>query len=125
MTLDVTIGKLKGTRYLDQCPNAETDISNPKLSYWSRESYRSGSTEFWSFWLNKNAKLAKIYMNMRKNPWTNDFDRSKLKPFEKEILSIPESEFPDEVDKDRLRWLKYWVAKAIELYGDKAGITFS
>ena len=64
-------------------------------------------------------------MNMRKHPWTNDFDRAKLKPFAEGILAISESEFTQEDDKDRLRWLQYWVAKAVELYGDEAGITFS
>ena len=125
MTLDVTIGKLKGTRYLTQCPNSETDVSNPRLSHWSREAYRSGSQGFWNFWMHQNAKLATIYMNMRKHPWTNDFDRAKLKPFAEGILAISESEFTQEDDKDRLRWLQYWVAKAVELYGDEAGITFS
>jgi hypothetical protein len=125
MTLDVTIGKLKGTQYIEQCPNSETDISDPKLSWYLKESYLSGSTGFWEFWLNSNLSLREIYLKMRKHPFTNDRDQAKLKPFLNDIIAIPESAFTIPDDIDRLRWLKYWAAKAVELYGDKAWISFS
>jgi len=31
----------------------------------------------------------------------------------------------NEVDSDRLKWLKYWAKKAVELYGDDAAISIS
>lgn len=139
MTLDVTIGYVEpNTEPYDdqihpsfdviQCPNADHDVCNPEYTMDAKESYRSGSfgeDGFWAFWKRKSLKLSAIYFEMRENPDSNDRDVAYLKPFIERINAIPESDFTEAVDLDRLKWLKYWVNKAIELYGDKAGIMFS
>ena len=62
---------------------------------------------------------------MRKHPNTNDLDIAKLKPFAEEISKIKEADFTNAIDKDRLKWLQYWTLKAVELYGENAGVQFS
>jgi hypothetical protein len=62
---------------------------------------------------------------MRKHPDTNDLDLALIKPFLKRINKLKDSDFVNEVDKDRLKWLKYWSNKSVELYGNEAAILFS
>lgn len=120
MTLDVTIGrKLKDD--VVQCPDSDKDICNPNLTNHPREAYRSGSSDFWSFWRRRG--LADIYLSMRKNPNSNDIDIALLKPFIKRINALKEP--LSIIDKDRLKWLKYWSNKATELCGEEAAIMFS
>jgi hypothetical protein len=120
------IGKITPDgKHVEECPKADHDVTSPSLSHWPRESYRSGSTGFWDFWMHQNPKLATIYMNMRTHPWTNDGDIANLKPYAQEILAISESEFNQPDDIDRLRWLQHWTRTAVELYGEEAGISFS
>jgi hypothetical protein len=141
MTLDVTIGEIIGAGpynggdirvkvYGDnheiiadvkQCPKADKDICDKGLTLWPRESYRSGSSAFWDFFT--DGPLCELYLKMRNYPGSNDWDVAYLAPVADEITNI--KEFGDEVDRDRLKWLKYWVAKAVELYGNKAGIQFT
>jgi len=126
MTLDITIGKIsKDGKSVEECPKADHDITSPSLSHWPRESYRSGSTGFWDFWLHKNDVLNTVYMELRKHPYTNDWDVVKLAPVADKIALVKESEFSEPDDIDRLRWLQYWTKKAVELYGEEAGISFS
>lgn len=132
MTLDVTIGKIilrqdedNGRAYvwIKQCPGADFDVSPKKYTLSPREAYRSGSTSFWQFW-RKNDLLGQLYEEMRTHPNSNDFDATYLEKYVERINQLEENSFESELDQDRLKWLKYWVNKAVELYGKEAGITF-
>jgi hypothetical protein len=46
-----------------------------------------------------------------------------LKPILDQVNSPPDT-FEKEVDRDRMKWLKYWINHAVKLYGDEAYITF-
>jgi len=138
MTLDVSIGlikfgKLKKNdvadyescnvmRALDikRCPDSEADICDPERTLSAKEAYRSGSTSFWDFWDNCTYEL---YHSMRDYPNSNDTDIAFLKPVIDDINALPDP--TDEGNADRMKWLKYWANKAVELYGDRAGIRFS
>ena len=129
MTLDVTIGKIvtdydfygnKPTFWVESCPNAEQNICNSKYTDWPKEAYRSGSTAFWEFF---QKQVGQIYYDMRDHPNSNDRGVSYIKPFLERINALTESN--DDVDKDRMKWLKYWCNKAVELYDSMAGIMFS
>ena len=125
MTMDVKIGKKTGDNTIEQCPDSDTNICDPAFTRWPKESYRSGSNvSFWRFFM-KNNDLKKIYLEMRKHPNSNDLDLASLKPFANKINKIKESDFSDDLDKDRLKWLKYWSNKAVKLYGEEAAIMFS
>ena len=132
MTLDVTIGKVIVERdeenghafvWIEQCPDADFDVSALSFMINPREAYRSGSSSFWRFW-RKNDVLGVVYEEMRNNSDTNDMDVIFLEKYVERINQVQENSFDTEVDKDRLRWLKYWVNKAVELYGKDAGISF-
>jgi hypothetical protein len=131
MTLDVTIGKIgfnvmNNRVYLTvhECPEADKDICDPGATIYPRKSYRSGSSGFWLFW-EKNDLLHGIYKDMRDNPNSNDHDVALVEPFLKLILMIRADKWTEPFDRDRLKWLQYWAAKAVELYGKEAGIQFS
>ncbi|MDP3989718.1 MAG: hypothetical protein Q8Q01_00765 [archaeon] len=125
MTLDVRIGKKIGDSSVEQCPDAKENICDPLHTNWPTESYRSGNNfSFWKFFT-KNKDLKAIYLEMRKHPNTNDLDLALIKPFLKRINKLKDADFVNEVDKDRLKWLKYWSNKAVELYGNEAAILFS
>lgn len=125
MTLDVRIGKKTSENSVEQCPDAKENICDSAHTNWPAESYRSGNNvAFWKFFT-RNKDLKAIYLEMRKHPNTNDLDIALLKPFLKRINKLKELNFIDEIDKDRLKWLKYWSNKAVELYGDEAAIMFS
>lgn len=136
MTLDVTIGEIvpdtdnieedpKARYWVKQAPEANFDVCNPEYTMDAKEAYRSGSTGFWNFWLKKSEQLTEIYEAMRSNPNSNNRDVAYLKPLLTRINAIPESDFSSGIDLDRLKWFKYWANKAVELYGDKAGIMFT
>ena len=132
MTLDISIGKIvieqdeNGRAYIwvKRYPDADFNVCNPKATITPKEAYRSGSTAFWQFW-KKNDKLATIYERMREYPDSNDSDVTFLKSYVDDILNLSDALFSNPNDKDRLKWLKHWVKKAVELYGDEAGISFS
>ena len=139
MTLDVTIGKITIERieeeddlcfkplfHVQQCPEAKEDINDKEYTLWTKESYRSGSTDFWSFFKRQHPLLKEIYFGMREHPDSNDFDVAYVKPYLEKINSIKIEDFkdPNEVNDDRLKWLRYWCNKAVELYGEEAGISF-
>lgn len=134
MTLDVTIGKFKiknptrndvkdyesanAINFMSvvACPISKEPIC--EQSAWPCESYRSGSTGFWNFF---EKQLPKLYKKMRFNPNTNDKDIAFIKPILKEINALPN---PVDDDADRMKWLKYWCNRAVELYGIRAAIEF-
>lgn len=127
MTLDVKIGQY----YLDEnnkpsikrCEDSSIDICNIEYTMWPKDAYRSGSTSFWHFFKKKDPILIKLYYKWRKNPNTNDDDVCK---FDEEDFKLIDEILPlsDPIDKDRLKWLRYWMFKAREEYGKLAGIEF-
>ena len=134
MTLDVTIGKIivghldyKDRAFLtvEECPEADFDVCDTKYSITPRISFRSGSSSFWRFFQDKNEQLTLLYHDLRDNPNSNDLDVTFLKPFLDRFNVLNIDSFEDAVDKDRLKWLKYWIVVAVELYDDLAGIKFS
>lgn len=135
MTLDVTIGKIifsepdpewdeTYTVYVDveQCPDIDYDLcKSPELTLWPRSAYRSGSTGFWKFF---ELKTGNLYYKMRDHPGSNDRDVCRIKPIIDQINQLPDKTGTD-IDDDRMKWLKFWCNRAIELYGDLAGVMFT
>ena len=136
MTLDITIGELCLSEEIDylkedpeirpclwvrECPELDYDLCDPDATVYPRTSYRSGSTGFWKFCFDF---MDDVYYEMRENPKTNELDIAYIKPFLNRInkLSDPQDDF---YHKDRMKWLKFWCNKAVELYGDRACIMFA
>jgi len=136
MTLDVKIGKRiiqhedgKDIEGVKMCAPVHFNICNPEYTLWTREAYRSGSTEFWNFW--EKSYMINMYLTMRKYPNSNDRDVAPLLPFLNDIKNLPSSKFRDGIkviddyDFDRLKWFKFWAIRAVNLYGKDAYISFS
>jgi len=141
MTLDVKIGKividpidpdLKDWIWeagsctvrvnIEQCPDLDYDLCPKEHTFAPREAYRSGSIPLWDFFQKGPAR--KIYHAMRDNPNSNDRDVARIKPLLDEINKLPDH-LGTEVDDDRMKWFKFWCNRAVELYGDLAGVRFS
>ena len=147
MTVDITIGKIKKkdmkevlqetlencftvsheTKFslidfldVEQCPNeedgcTEEDTINPG------ESYRSVSIFAISEFM--NLVLGDLEKQLRPIS-TNDPQISMIRPYIDEINNL-EYNGDDLYHKRRLNWLKFWCNRALQLYGDEAGIMFS
>ena len=123
MTLDITIGKIveeNNELNVEMCPKSETNICNPNSTLWANESYRSGGSDLWEFW---EHHCNSLYFSLREHPHTNDKDIAKLSHVIDEINLLPD-DLLTQNDNDRMLWFKYWSNKAVELYGDNAGIEF-
>lgn len=133
MTLDVMIGRIQKRYWWSQektvamCPPLDYDLCNsgglfddhPEGSTaWPRESYRSGSSCFRDFFMRR--PLQGFYLSI----YIHERDIHVLAPYGEMIRSLQKGMFPRQ-DWDRLKWLQFWTKRAIELYGDKAGISFS
>jgi len=123
MTIDVTIGKIRDDGYVSECPVLFFDLtSNPR---YSRRSYRSGSggNGLGSF----SEFLTRI--NLREDEMCNHINDTYsrlLTPSDAALVSSLDYEaFPDPEDRDRLKWVKFWVSEAIRLYGKKAAIEWN
>ena len=138
MTLDVTIGKVVIEPYdpeykdedgacvaqfsVEPCPELDYDLCiSPGCTLWPREAYRSGSLNFWDFFLKK---IPGVYRKLRYNPTTNDRDVAWIKPIIDEINRLSD-DIGTDIDNDRMKWFKFWCNRAVELYGENAGIEFS
>ena len=127
MTLDVTIGKIviencenKAHTSVEECPRSENTVCDSNHTLWATESYRSGSSGFWEFW---SVHCNCIYHALRDHPNTNDRDVGYLKPCIDDINNLSD-ECGSDANSDRMKWFKHWANKAVELYGDDAGIMF-
>lgn len=127
MTLDITIGKVfinstDNKPYADviMCPAESEDVCDNKMTWWPKESYRSGSTGLWEFCDNQ---LSDIYTKMCDYPRSNDRDVAFIKPFIEQINNL--SNCDNKLDFDRMKWFKFWCNKSVELYGDEAAIKFT
>lgn len=113
MTTDVTIGKISSNgEHVMKCPRAERNICNPQHTNHPRDSYRSGSSKFTEFWQTTCGEFYK----------ETEYEITPLKPHIDVINNL--EAYESNVNKDRMIWFKYWTNKAVDLYGDSAGIQF-
>ena len=125
MTLDIIIGKLTYTPGDDEldvekCPPESHDVCDRELTIYPRDSCRSGSAGLWDFFFDR---VHDIYMEMRDYPDSNDPEAIAIKPFLERINALPD-DCNDAINNDRMKWFKFWCNRAVELYGDEAGIEF-
>jgi hypothetical protein len=128
MSLGVAIGKRitekrgeKDVEGVQCCPDADQDICDPEFTRWSKESYRNGTGDFWHFW---EHHVGSLFQRMSVGNLNSAGEPlAQLKPILDEINQLPD-DFVKRVDQDRMKWLKYWANRAVELYGDEAYITF-
>jgi len=125
MTLDVIIGKLAYTEGdyglgIEECPLESYDVCDPEYTMYPRRANRSGSTGFWDFFFDH---VGNTYMWMRNCPDSNGPEVVALKEFIDEINALPDN-CNNLGHNDRMKWFKFWCNRAVELYGDEAGIKF-
>ena len=105
MTLDCTIGKIRGAPSydpsmtdlrvfncadltddqwdtedhpdVDPCPASDVDVCEPGRTCYPRSSCRSGSSSFWDFWRD-HAEY--VYLRLRHYPNSSDLDVARLAP---------------------------------------------
>ncbi len=149
MTLDISFGKIvfkigkidinedgEGSCNADMfltvedCPDEKENVCNPEYTLDAKSPWRSGSTEFWHFF-SESKRINKIYHLWRNFPESNDRDVCFVKPVLELINELTDSDVFNkneevyERNKDRLKWLKFWANKSVELYGEYAGVEFS
>lgn len=117
MTLSITIGKTKPMvneygETIDECPPESYDVCDPKYTMHSQRAYRNG-TALWDFF---EHYLNDIYNESMSN-------KDEIKPFIDEINALPD-DCGDPGHNDRMKWFKFWCNRAVELYGDEAGVEF-
>lgn len=108
--------------YVEKCPDADHDISSQEATIASpREAIRYMAS----------SPAYKVFVEGMPEIWEAWFESSqhdmkgigRIKPAIDKINKIP---LPDDFyEKDRMIWFKYWCNKAVELYGEYAGIEFS
>ncbi len=147
MTTDITIGKLKRKSFdevlrlklendynmsyedtfcitdfieVEQCPDEEDGCSEED-TYCPNTAYRSGS----SIAINDSFKqtIPEAWEIIRTIK-SNDFQVTRLKPLQDRINKA-EYNGDEHCIKMRLHWIKFWMNKAIKLYGDDAVISLS
>ena len=128
MTLDVTIGEI----YVDErdgkayvrvvpCPPEPMCICDIEFTIYPNEAERSGGHGLWEFF---RKYLNDIYIEMRDHPGSNDIDVAFINPFLDRINALSDK-CDDPASNDRMKWLKFWCNRAVEQFGDDAGIMFS
>jgi hypothetical protein len=118
MTFGVTIGHVekKDIRVtMIECPRKKKDICSKEFTMYPSRSTRSGSHSGLGHF------LWKIGIFNTSIPFTRSITAGDVK-IAKEIHV---DDFTDPEDRDIVVWVKYWVLKAVELYGDNAAIRFS
>lgn len=114
MTIDTTIGRiLSNGKHVMKCPRAEHNICNPQYTNHPRDSYRSGSSKLRQFW---QTSCGEFYNTLEE-------EITPLKQYQEQINKLDAND--NAINTDRMLWLKYWTNKAVELYGDDAGIQFA
>jgi len=120
MTLSVFIGKIDphrdGIPYIDMCPSESYDVCDPEYTIYPRKALRSGADDMRDFF---DGLPDEIYINTISDP-------DEMVLIEAVIGAI--NALPDDIGNpchnDRMKWLKFWCNRAVELYGDEAGIEF-
>ena len=147
MTVDITIGRLKVktfdevmkekleewnftykstfeiTEFLEvqPCPS-ENDGCSKEDTIYPNEPQRSGSISAMSdFMRNVVGKDLDDYFREMKS---NDRQFARIKPVIDKINKL-EYTGEEKMHHTRLKWLKFWCNRAVELYGDEAVIEFS
>lgn len=120
MTLSVFIGKINpqsdGMPYIDECPLESYDVCDPEYTIHPRRSLRSGTDDMRDFF---DGLPAEIYANTISDP----DEIVLIKPVIDEINALPD-DCGVPAHNDRMKWLKFWCNRAVELWGDEAGIEF-
>jgi len=138
MTLDIKIGKLVQLEegythdnvmdglnpdhsYVEVCPESNEDVCDPKHTIYPKSAYRSGG--YGSFPGFIMAYLPRMYQELGVS------GIARLSRYYSEIMAMPngadKSGYQNGLDKDRIHWFKYWSKRAMDLYGDGAGVMFS
>lgn len=131
MAMAVKIGKIVDFdcenelyKQVEQCPNADTNICNSENTVFPKSALRMFSVDSWESWESSSNELHTLYESMREYPDLDGPEVIRLKPFIKDINKLPD-DHPEDDHVDRMKWFKYWSNKAVELYGECAGIQFS
>jgi hypothetical protein len=147
MTVDITIGKLKIKTFdevmkekleewnfthkstfaitefleVEPCPSENDGCTEEDIIY-SFESHRSGSIfAMNNFMRNVVGKDLDDYFREMKS---NDRQFARIKPVIDEINKLKYTG-EEKMHHIRLKWLKFWCNRAVELYGNEAVIEFS
>jgi len=131
MAMTVKIGKITEFdcenelyKQVEKCPDADVNICNPGNTIFPKSALRMFSVQSWNSWESSSDKLYNLYKSMREYPDLDGPEVIRLKPFIKAINRLPD-DYSEYDHVDRMKWFKYWSNKAVELYGDCAGIEFS
>lgn len=120
MTLTVIIGKI-GTPNeeipnIDECPEESYDICDPEYTIFPRRAIRTGSNGMRDFF---DGLTAAIYTDTISDP----AEIILIAPII-DVINDLVDDLGDPGHNDRMKWLKFWCNRAVELYGDEAGIEF-
>jgi len=121
MTLTVKIGRV-GTpsdeclESIDECPPESFDVCDPAFTIYPRRAYRSGLWDFFESYI----------PYLRRRVLTQPENTLLIKSFIDDVNRFTSNNhsYGNALDKDRMKWFKFWCNKAVELYGDDAGIEF-
>ena len=119
MTLTVILGKIHTPSdeipNIDECPAESYDVCDPEFTIHPRRSIRSGSGEMQDFFDGVTAEIS--------NTISDPTEIILIKPVINVINDLID-DCDDVGHNDRMKWLKFWCNRAVELYGDEAGIEF-
>lgn len=113
MTIDITIGKLENGDVLVIDDGSLDDGTNPESNGFKGISFRSGSNKDMYRWI----KLLAFKLEYEKT--------YKLDLIIRRVDELDENNFELEIDKDRIKLLKFWMKKAYELYGYDSALKLS
>lgn len=106
MTIEIIIGKIEGNNVI-ACRPSRKNICDPEISRNPKEAKRTGGKGLKNFINNILSASSETIFQINKYLQT--------------IMAIEDTSFTP-IDKDRIKWFKYWTSKAFDLYGDRAGI---
>lgn len=127
MTLKVTIGEIyKGNESeeltVNPCPSMNKNMVKSAYTTHPKEAIRDGS-DLWLFF--QLPPLITLFPKFNGGRSLGEYPVTiPLQPIAKNINAL-ELVLEDKSNQERLRWLKYWTAKAVQLFGERAGIEFS
>jgi len=120
MTLTVIIGKMGSPSdeipNIGECPEESHDVCDPEYTIFPKRAIRIGSSDMRDFF---DGLTAEIYTNTISDPT----EIIQIKPVI-DVINDLADDLGDAGHNDRMKWLKFWCNRAVELYGDEAGIEF-
>lgn len=100
----------------------EDDGTNQEYTIYAGFPTRSMATLGFYDWMRSNPDVAALIKKLGK-PGTNDFHYHLLTDEVVELVSKLRRGRSD-LDRDRIKWLKYWAKRAKEQFGDEAIVAF-